>query len=196
MDLFWFAYQYLALGPSCRGDFCNLQKKRLEYGLPSATNLYFGWMMPRSIFCNWHLLPVTWNTGVDSCLPNSVQHCLYWVAWILRGVTSGSSTAGGVTTKCLPLCSCRMEASDWSCIKAKFCCLKGFISPLPFPHPPSLLEKNNIWCSDVSQVLMLQPTIPSDHIFTLASQSEPQNKLKLSCFRGFSKYSPVDTGQP
>lgn len=50
-DLFWFAYLYLALGPSCRGDLHNHQKQ-LEY-LPSATNLYFGWMMPRSIFFNW-----------------------------------------------------------------------------------------------------------------------------------------------
>lgn len=62
--------------------------------------------------------------------------------------------------KCLPLCSCGVEASDGSWTKKKICCSGRvhFFSSLP----PYLLEKNNIWQFDMSQMLMLKPT---DHIF-------------------------------
>lgn len=120
-----------------------------------------------------------------------MQHCLCWVAWVLRGVPSCSSTAGGVTAKCPPPCGCSMEVSDWSQIRTKFCCSQRFISPLPCPHPLSLLEKSRTfggltwtkcWCynplSHLTVALPLPASVASISWSCLVSEAS-QNTVLL-----------------
>lgn len=65
-----------------------------------------------------------------------------------------------------------------------------------FLFPISLLQKNDIWWFDTSQVLMIKPSVRFDYVFALASQTEDLKKENLPCVRDFSKYSPAGAGQP
>lgn len=151
-------------------------------------------MTPRSIFCNWHLLPVTWNDWVHACWLGSVKHCLYWVAWSPGGVLFSCSPWSDSYLTSLPLCSCSWCGGIWLCwTRRKFCGLGRVCFSSSLPHlcrqrvTLGSLIKAKCWCSN-----------PLTTSYTLASQSEDQKKKKfnLSCFRDLSKYSPADARQP